>query len=115
MLQAIWDELLKIVRQEAGSRVVETWLKAVTLHQWDSLEKVVYLQAPNSFVKGWIKSNYVHLLEQHLARLLNVDAVKVLLVDDDHKLPMPVKSPAHFVPAQQVSAPQRLPLQQQKQ
>lgn len=101
MQHSIWEELLKIVREEAGSRVVETWLKAVTLHQWDALEKVVYLQAPNTFVKEWIKTNYQQLLQQHLARLLNVDTVKVVVVDGQQAEEMPSKSLAHFVPAQQ--------------
>lgn len=101
MQHAIWEELLKIVREEAGSRVVETWLKAVTLHQWDALEKVVYLQAPNTFVKEWIKSNYTHLLQQHLARLLNVDVVKVVMIDGQQEKELSAKSLVHFVPAQQ--------------
>jgi chromosomal replication initiator protein len=102
---AIWEELLKIVKEEAGSRVVETWLKAVTLNHWDALGKVVYLQAPNTFVKEWIKSNYTHLLQQHLARLLNVDAVKVVMIDaidgESQHEEVPSKSLVHFVPAQQ--------------
>lgn len=100
MVQSIWEELLKIVREEAGSRVVETWLKAVTLHQWDSIGKIVFLKAPNTFVKEWIKSNYIHLLEQHLARLLNVDTVRVTLIDGQSTQVDTIKSLTHFVPAQ---------------
>ena len=51
----IWVEFLKIAKEEAGSRVVETWFKAVCLHQWDPHEKIVHLQAPNAFVQDWIK------------------------------------------------------------
>jgi chromosomal replication initiator protein len=76
----IWLEFLKIVKEEAGSRVVETWFKAVSLQQWDQQNKLVYLQAPNAFVQDWIKSNYVPLIELHLKRLLNVDQVKVVFI-----------------------------------
>ena len=80
MVHDIWLEFLKIVKEEAGSRVVETWFKAVSLQQWDQQNKLVYLQAPNAFVQDWIKSNYVPLIELHLKRLLNVDQVKVVFI-----------------------------------
>ncbi len=54
MIDGIWQDFLKIVREEVGSRVVETWFKAVRIMQWDSLTKVMYVQAPNQFVKEWI-------------------------------------------------------------
>lgn len=77
MLVGIWEEFLIIVRQEAGSQVVETWLKAVILTSWDSLNKVVHIKAPNSFVRDWVKNNYLKLFELHLSRLLNVEQLKV--------------------------------------
>ncbi|MEX0671759.1 MAG: chromosomal replication initiator protein DnaA [Candidatus Babeliales bacterium] len=78
MVDAIWEEFLKIVKEEAGSRVVETWLKAVRLCQWDSHNRVVHLQAPNQFVQQWVCAHYMKLLQVHLARLLNVDQVKIV-------------------------------------
>ena len=83
MIDAIWDEFLKIVAQEAGSHVVQTWLKAVCLSRWDAFEKIVYLQAPNLFIKEWIKTNYLTLFQLHLSRLLNVDKVKVIFIDNE--------------------------------
>lgn len=80
-MQGIWDQFLKILKEEAGSRVVETWFKAVSLQQWDSLQNTVYLEAPNNFVKEWIVGNYVELVRLHLGRLLNVNNVKVVFLD----------------------------------
>ena len=80
MVHDIWLEFLKIVKEEAGSRVVETWFKAVTLQQWDQHNKIVYLNAPNTFVQDWIKGNYIPLIELHLKRLLNVDAIKIIFM-----------------------------------
>lgn len=77
MLPGIWEEFLAIVKQEAGSQVVETWLKAVALEQWDALNKVAHVKAPNSFVRDWVKNNYLKLFELHLSRLLNVSDLKV--------------------------------------
>ena len=81
MVRDIWTEFLKIVKEEAGSRVVETWFKAVSLQRWDAHEKSAYLQAPNAFVLDWIKGNYIPLIELHLKRLLNVDHVKVVFIE----------------------------------
>ncbi len=77
MITDIWDEFLDIVRQEAGSRVVETWFKAVQLKNWDAARKTVYLQAPNAFVRNWLASNYTKLIRVHLSRLLHVDDLNV--------------------------------------
>lgn len=85
MLQGIWDEFLLIVRQEAGSQVVETWLKAVVLEQWDALNKTAHIKAPNSFVKDWIKNNYLNLFNMHLCRLLNVKDIKIAFFVGQHK------------------------------
>jgi len=81
VVNSIWQEFLKIMQQEVGSQMVETWLKAVSLHQWDSRENVVYLAAPNSFVKEWLKNNYYSLFELHLKRLLNVNSLKIVFSD----------------------------------
>lgn len=81
-LDNIWQEFLKIVNEEAGSRVVETWFKAVTFWQWDTSLKTVYLKAPNNFVKDWVTSKYQNLFNLHLSRLLNENNIKVLFVDD---------------------------------
>lgn len=80
-MQHIWSEFLKIVREEVGSRVVETWFKAVVLHHWDAIEKVVYLQAPNAFVRDWLQKHYHSLFQVHLGRLLNVEQPKVIFID----------------------------------
>lgn len=82
MVTGIWEEFLNIVREEVGSRVVETWFKAVSLYQWDAAHKVVYLQAPNQFVRDWIQSNYLPLIQFHLGRLLHVDTPKVIVMSD---------------------------------
>jgi chromosomal replication initiator protein len=97
----IWSSFLHIVRNEVGSRVVETWFKAVSFHRWDSVNKSVYLEAPNAFVKNWIQNNYLDLIKIHLGRLLHVDKPDVIFIDDLHK----VSTPAHdmIIPAHSVA------------
>lgn len=80
-IELIWQEFLKIVRAEEGSRVVETWFKAVKLTRWDALERVVYLEAPNLFVKRWISSHYAELCRQHLGRLLSEEKLSVVICE----------------------------------
>ncbi len=80
MLVELWQDFLKIVREEAGSRVVETWLKAVSLNQWDPETSTVYVEAPNVFVKEWIQSKYTALFQLHIGRLLNVETPKIIFL-----------------------------------
>ena len=74
----IWEDFLTIAKEEVGSRVVETWFKAVTLQEWDFAQKTVYLQAPNSFVKEWLKNNYLAVFQLHLGRLLHTESPKII-------------------------------------
>lgn len=107
-IKSIWEEFLIIIKEEAGSRVVDTWFKAVTLSHWDSILHVASLEAPNQFVLDWIKNNYSSLIQTHLSRLLHVDKIKLLFIlhgeqkqqsNDSHKreqnhLPPIVSTPA---------------------
>lgn len=81
VLSRIWEEFLIIAREEAGSRVVETWFKAVSLDRWDAINNIAYLRAPNQFVKNWIRNNYIPLMQLHLGRLLHVEMPKIMFVD----------------------------------
>ena len=82
MIDGTWQEFLKIVREEVGSRVVETWFKAISLHRWDASQRTVYLQAPNAFVQNWVCKHYMLLLQLHLGRLLHVESPKIVFEDD---------------------------------
>lgn len=76
-MQTVWDEFLNIIREEAGSRVVETWFKVINFDRWDAIEKIVYLEAPNSFVRNWVKKHYISMMRHHLGRLLHVDSPRI--------------------------------------
>lgn len=73
----IWDEFLKILKEEAGSQLVETWFKSVRLDTWNSSTQHIVLRAPNQFVRSWIQEHYVELIKKHLGRLLNATSLKV--------------------------------------
>lgn len=80
----IWEEFLKILKEEAGSQLVETWFKSVHLDTWNSGTQHVILRAPNQFVRSWIQDHYVELIKKHLGRLLNASQLKVhILCKDD--------------------------------
>lgn len=81
VIDDIWSQFLDISRQEAGSRVVETWFKAVTLKRWDVTHQTVYLVAPNTFIKNWLSHNYLSLFQLHLGRLLNMKSPKIIFED----------------------------------
>lgn len=81
MVQTLWQEFLTIVREQVGSRVVETWFKAVRCIRWDSQHKCMYLEAPNHFVKEWLSTHYKELFVTHLSRLLNESKISIEFID----------------------------------
>ena len=88
--ETIWHEFLKIVKEEVGSRVVETWLKALVFVRWDTNVKTAYLQAPNAFVKGWVQDNYYQLIKLHLSRLLHETELIIVFLDQNQSSSVPV-------------------------
>lgn len=76
-MNVIWEEFLKIIREEAGNQIVETWFKAVCLEKWDPSSESVILKVPNQFVSKWIQEHYQQLLKTHLSRLLHADNIKI--------------------------------------
>jgi len=114
VIESIWNSFLDIVRQEAGSRVVETWLKAVSLDKWDFINKTAYIQAPNSFIKDWICTNYLNIFEVHLKRLFNVDSIKIIFFvekletsfiknsNDNNIIPAKLENHSNNMPSQNI-------------
>lgn len=97
-MDIVWHEFLTIIREEVGSRVVDTWFKAVLLKRWDMLLKELYLEVPNAFVKDWLNKNYLTLCQTNLARLLNVTTLKVIIVsaqDSKQETLVTVAAPEH--------------------
>jgi chromosomal replication initiator protein len=84
----IWEEFLKIMREEAGNQIVETWFKAVSFEKWDPASAHVILRAPNQFVKNWIEEHYIPLLKTHLARLLHA---KHIIISFNNSIQEPVE------------------------
>lgn len=98
IVQLIWEEFLKILKEESGSQVVETWFKSVHLEEWDSATHNALLRVPNQFVKNWIQDHYVTILQKHLGRLLHSDKVKVLFLCKEEKLASKTIIPASIAP-----------------
>jgi chromosomal replication initiator protein len=78
----IWQQFLTIARDEVGSRVVETWFKAISFVRFDAAVTTVYLEAPNVFVRDWVQKHYQALFQTHLGRLLHVATLRVVFQDN---------------------------------
>jgi chromosomal replication initiator protein len=111
-LQIIWDEFLKIIKEEAGSQVVETWFKTVSLEKWDSSNKEATLKTPNQFVSNWIQEHYTKLLKIHLARLLHTNEVNLLFSSKTTKKGSQIKN---IIPASTIKQVPFNPLNQKTQ
>lgn len=81
VLADMWKNFLDLVREEVGTRVVDTWFCALSLYRWDQLENTVYLQAPNTFIKDWVEKKYTILFQKHLGRLLNAHNINIVFID----------------------------------
>jgi chromosomal replication initiation ATPase DnaA len=79
-VQLIWDEFLKLIKQEAGSQIVETWFKAVSIQDWNTATGAITLKAPNQFVSKWIQEHYIELLKKHLSRLLHMNEIRIIFI-----------------------------------
>lgn len=99
----VWDEFLKIVKEEEGSQVVETWFKAVSLQHIEASSGAVLLSVPNTFVLRWIKEHYLPLIEKHLSRLLNTQKITVSLSAEKGVAVTPPAQIPHFTPARTTS------------
>lgn len=82
MTYDMWQQFLHLIGQECGSRVVETWFKAITLHSWDAQTKIVYLEAPNAFVKEWVQKKYLSVMQLHIGRLLHADNPRIVFIEN---------------------------------
>lgn len=103
-MTGVWQQFLDIVREECGSRIVETWLKAITFINFDNEQCIVYLQAPNTFVSAWVRKHYVPIIQQHIGRLLHVTTPKVIFTDTvlesmDKKVPAVINNEVQILPA----------------
>ena len=100
MIEQVWSDFLNIVRVELGSRIVETWFKAVTFSRYDMAKQVAYISAPNSFVKEWIQRHYKDVFEIHFSRLLNIDSVTIVFVEHSEEGVLVTRKPKEsFTPA----------------
>lgn len=84
-MQLIWEEFLKIIKEEAGTQVLETWFKILTLSRLDAQNKTIVLQAPNQFVCDWIQNHYINLIKTHLKRLLNIQEINIVIGCDKNE------------------------------
>ena len=108
----IWQQFLTIATEEVGSRVVETWLKAISVSGWDSATKTVYLRAPNAFIKDWVMGQYTGLIKMHLCRLLNESHVNILFLDESKaevtRPAEPLREFAEIPSAQSIGTPKKI-------
>ena len=85
--EQVWQDFLKIIKEEVGSRVVETWIKAVTFSHFDIVNRNLYVCVPNMFVKNWVEVHYKDLFSKHLKRLLGVEQLTIHFTVQNSTIP----------------------------
>ena len=95
-LDQAWNECVQIMKQEIGSRPVDTWFDSVIFTQWDAVSRLAHLQAPNNFVKEWILKEYMQQCQKCLSRVLNVKTIEIKIgISSQEKLSNP-QAQAHI-------------------
>lgn len=102
MLEQVWHDFLKIIKDEVGTRIIDTWIKAVTLSYYDSFKKEVHVIAPNFFIKNWVESHYKQLFIRHLSRLMSVDDLQIIFKVHDASATVTSSESTKIVPAVQI-------------
>lgn len=97
--EQIWQDFLKIIKEEVGSRVVETWIKAVTFSHYDSIKHELYVIAPNMFVKNWVETHYKELFSKHLKRLFGIDHLSIQFSVHNSSAPLQTPEVSKILPA----------------
>lgn len=85
-MENIWQNFLKMIKEEAGSQTVETWFKAVSFKKWNPKSKTIQLNAPNQFVKNWLKEHYTILIKTNLQKLLKEKSIHIEFKAPETKL-----------------------------
>jgi chromosomal replication initiator protein len=86
----IWQDFLRIATQEVGSRVVETWFKAISLSHLEPATKTIYLKAPNAFIRDWVAGQYSEFIKTQVGRLLNEKQMNLIVLDESRTDVVPV-------------------------
>ncbi len=102
MIDQAWQDFLKIIRDEVGTRIVETWIKAVHLSYFDSFKKELYITAPNPFVKNWVETHYKELFKRHFIRILGVDTLTIHFTLEVIEPAITLQESSKIVPAIQI-------------
>lgn len=104
IIDQVWQDFLKIIRDEVGTRIIETWIKAVTLSRYDSFKREVYITAPNLFVKNWVEAHYKELFVRHLIRLLGVEQLTIHFTIQNIEAVITSQESVKIVPAVQMDS-----------
>lgn len=78
--QELWQEFLRLAREEVGRQVIETWFKSVLLTDWDQQHNLLTIQVPNQFVYSWLRNNYLPLLRRIFMVLTNSEQISFDLI-----------------------------------
>ncbi len=70
--RTIWNDCLKIIRQEINSQAFKTWFEPIEPVRYD--QKTLTIQVPNNFFYEWIEEHYVHLMKKALIEVIGSSA-----------------------------------------
>ena len=84
----IWEEVKNQIKEQVSEKVFSLWIDPISFLE-QKKDKLI-LECPNKFALNWITENYLNIMQDKLAEVVNGDARFNLVVNPkERKMPVP--------------------------
>lgn len=86
--QALWDNCLRLIRQNVTEQIYKTWFEPIVFESYNEQEKTMLVQVPSMFFYEYLEQNYVRLMGWALANSFhaNVRLTYRIVTDKAHNI-----------------------------
>ena len=60
--QALWDNCLRLIRQNVTEQIYKTWFEPIVFESYDEQQKTVLVQVPSPYIYEYLEQYYVRLM-----------------------------------------------------
>ena len=60
--KALWDNCLKLIRQNVSQQIFKTWFEPIVFETYDETSKTILVQVPSPYVYEYIEQHFVQLM-----------------------------------------------------
>ncbi len=104
MLDTIWLEARRRIRDRIAEKDFETWIEPLRASGWSNGQLTI--EAPSAFCRDWVKRNFLAVVEEAVAESSGAPTTVTLVVNRDLDVPVR-RPPAAQRRPENVAAPER--------